>query len=95
MKLSGYNRERNISESITIEKTSEGWNIGGFGMKRRNCDRTGAPQLFIWCSEVNISCPPDFGSLMMQLWNEIERNNLSEDEIQSRLDELSGWLGVV
>mgnify|MGYP001567956718 CR=1 FL=1 len=89
--VEGHLRKRKDTYKVSI--TDKGWNIKNLTIGGE-CDESGSPYLFKNFEQDDIKYPNHFGTFFSYLWDEAKKKNLSEEEIQSHLDELSKWLNT-
>lgn len=106
MKLKLYNRRYGIPSNISIERTSEGWDVrdlhrGGRCYKNGELlenHEMGEQSLFRILDQAGpegFSYPSDLGIYMEMLWERAEKLMMNDDEIQKNLDVLSEWIQKV
>lgn len=90
-KLVVFSRRWGHNDAYLVNRTADGWYIE-FGVRKGNCDKTGAPYLFEILNNDSINYPADLGGYMEWLWEQAEERHLSDKEIQSYLNNLGKWI---
>lgn len=91
MTLEVFSRRWDHPDRYRVKRTATGWNIAHISIAGE-CDKAGAPYLFENLDHDSINYPADLGGYMEFLWDEADSRQMTEHDIQQRLDELGQWI---
>lgn len=91
MDLEVYSRRWGHTDRYTISRNRNGWFVGHI-MINGNCDKRGKPFIFENLKHDSIKYPEALGDAMEQLWNQADSTQMSDEEIQSKLDSIGHWI---
>lgn len=92
-KFKVYNNRRNSEITYTIKPTKTGWHISHISING-DCEPNGNPYFYKNFDQDYISYPNSFGDKLEWLWEQVNKNILSENEIQRKLQELADWVSI-
>ena len=97
LRLTIYNRYFGIPDypnSYRLTRTDTGWHVAYNG-HAGDCDKAGLPYLFEFLDKDGIYYPNAFPKYMSELWDKVEEEGLTEEEVQAALDKLGAWVSIV
>ena len=90
-RTTGYPDYANI---YPLTRTTTGWRIdyrsGSF-----DCDKAGSPYLIEHLERDDLHYPSALPKYMSLLWDKVDEEGLSEEEIQASLNHLAAWINLV
>lgn len=88
-----YQNRRGHEDTYKIKKTETGWYVSHISINGE-ADATGFRTLFMNLDHDSITYPNKIGDFMSWLWEQADQNLISEDEIQTKLQELADWISI-
>jgi len=86
-----YSRRWTRDYVYTLKRVDRGWYFR-FEDSRGRCDKKGGPLLFRALERSGIEYPWNLGERLQWLWERAADQNLTQDQVQGALDNLSDWL---
>lgn len=97
LRLTVYSRYFGIPDhpnSYPLTRTSTGWRVK-YNAVTYDCDKAGRHYLYEGLDRDGIYYPNALPRYMSELWDKVDEEGLSEDEIQAALDKLGAWISIV
>lgn len=88
-----YQNRRDHEDTYTIVKTENGWHVSHIAINGET-KPNGENALFMNLNQDSISYPKQLGSFLEWLWEEANNNRLTDDEIQTKIQELADWISI-
>ncbi|MDO9420293.1 MAG: hypothetical protein Q7T66_06495 [Herminiimonas sp.] len=86
-----FSRRRDNYFTYILNNTAEGWHIQ-HGDIDGNCSRSGVPLFYRAFEQDSVYWPYPFGRFLEHLWGKLHREDISRDQAQTMLNELSEWV---
>ena len=86
-----HNPKENRDINYRVKKTAEGWHVS-YRAHNGECKADGSPVFLNNFEQDRIIYPSKFGLYMEYLWEEAERENFSDDDLQVRLQQIADWV---
>ena len=80
--------------SYGLTRTSTGWHVEYIATSG-DCDKAGRPYLFEYLEQDTIHYPHALPEYLSRLWDKIDEEGLTEEEIQASLDKLGAWISII
>ena len=74
-----------------IKRTSKGWAIKHIAINGE-CDKSGEPFLYQNLRQDHIYYPHQLPEIMEYLWDAVENEKLTREQLQTELDKISVWI---
>lgn len=88
-----YNRRHAGHVTYSLRKTKDGWHISHIAING-DCKPDGSDLFYTNFEQNYISFPSGFGSFLNHVWSLLDTQEITEDQAQSKLQELADWVSA-
>lgn len=88
-----YNKRHDSVLTYRLEKTDSGWDIQHIAINGP-CSPDGSALFYTNFEQDNIQYPVGFGAFLEWLWGQLDSQEISESDAQTKLQELADWVSL-